>query len=138
MFIIYYPGYIQVLQRGKKAEISKIQPTKGAEKPVKIRNYAIVDVAGSEFGTNLWLHYLTDADALIYMLDGSRDENTIKKQLEHLKRLLEESESAGKPVLIISNKSDLRESSYCDAAKCAELASLPVIGFCIKAIFMIC
>ncbi len=56
----------------------------------------------------LWLHYLSNTDGIIYIIDCNEEE-TIDDALEELKKMVNEKELAKKPFLILCNKIDLEK-----------------------------
>nr|CAB3222951.1 ADP-ribosylation factor-like protein 6 [Phallusia mammillata] len=111
----------------KKERIPDIVPTVGiGEENFSLGSLDLTafDMSGQGRYRNLWEHYYSNCDAIIFVLD-STDKLRISVAKEELMQLLRHKEIQRKrnlPVLFFANKSDLRESF--SAVKCAQLLEL--------------
>jgi hypothetical protein len=80
---------------------------------VKYKNitFQVFDCAGQAMLRNLWRHYLTGAQALVFVVDSS-EERRIKEAKEELVKILEHPDMEGVPLLVLANKQDLEEGEF--------------------------
>mmetsp|Transcript_27656 Transcript_27656/g.27342 ORF Transcript_27656/g.27342 Transcript_27656/m.27342 type:complete len:139 (-) Transcript_27656:7-423(-) len=88
--------------------IHKIPPTVGLNIAKLTHNniqVLIWDLGGKEGIRQIWNHYYSEAQALIFMIDGC-DRNRFQELNEVLKQTLAESQLKGVPLAIVINKHD--------------------------------
>lgn len=120
----YIKGIVEALKSGKKANFETIEPTENAKMPVKIKDFEAVDISGSDMATDIWKHYFPTADCLFYVLDGTQNEEALKKGVKVLMDQLKEESLAKKPIAILVNKQDAE--SYKSSEELAPMLNMNV------------
>lgn len=69
-------------------------------------HFTIWDVCGQEKTRPLWVLYLDNTQAMVYIID-SNDRQRIDESIEELDKIIREPSIKGKPLLIFCNKQDL-------------------------------
>ena len=101
------------LRLGTGLPLSTVQRTIGlnvARLPHPQRNLLIWDLSGDASLRPLWNNYLGSAAAFIYLIDSS-DTARSAEAVRVLQEVLASPETAGKPFLVVLNKSDLSFAS---------------------------
>lgn len=75
--------------------------------------FTIWDLGGQKTIRQLWKHYLTGCEGLLYIVD-SADKDRFAVAQEELAWILHEREMAGVPVVVLANKQDLPAASSPD------------------------
>ena len=87
-------------------------------------NINVWDVGGQDKIRVLWKHYYANSDGIIYVID-SNDCERIDESKEELQKVLTNEELDGLPLLIMSNKQDMKVSvSPHEIAKMIEMSNL--------------
>ena len=102
-------GKTTILYKLKLGEIVTTIPTIGFNvETVEYKNIALTcwDVGGKDKIRPLWRHYYQNTSALIMVVD-SNDRDRIGEARDELRRMLNEKELQGIPLLVFANKQDL-------------------------------
>ncbi|XP_021355283.1 myb-like protein X [Mizuhopecten yessoensis] len=108
----------------------EVAPTVGFNtESLNVNNFdlTIFDIGGGKNVRSIWTHYFHEIYGVIYVVDSS-SKDRIPEIQENLKALLEHPQVAGKPVLLLANKCDLKDAmeavDVCERIHLEELANL--------------
>ncbi len=93
-------------------------PTMGMD--VSVEEFAgvksfVYDLGGHEhFEQAYWKPLVGKADAIIYIINAAKVQSTLKRVKEHLKFIMETINQKEVPIIILSNKQDLKEAKSVD------------------------
>ena len=102
-------GKTTILYKLKLGEVVTTIPTIGFNvETVEYKNvsFTVWDVGGQDRIRQLWKHYYSNSDGIIFVID-SNDGDRIKEAKEELFSMLQEEELSNAHVLVMANKQDL-------------------------------
>ncbi|XP_041835524.1 ADP-ribosylation factor 1-like [Melanotaenia boesemani] len=102
-------GKTTLLYKLKLAEVVTTIPTIGFNvETVEYKNisFTVWDVGGQTIIRQLWKHYYTNTQGLIFVVD-SNDRERIKEAADELHMMMEEDQLRGVALLVFANKQDL-------------------------------
>lgn len=98
-----------MLYKLKLGEVVNTIPTIGFNTEiVEINNtkIALWDIGGASKLISLWKHYITDTEAIIWMVDSSDDSNRLLLSKDTLVDFIDKNNIASLPILILPSKMD--------------------------------
>ena len=115
-------------KQGKELRLTYVQPTVGFNvESVECEgcSFIVWDIGGGCKIRDYWIHYLRDAQGLVWVVDSS-DRARVEEVRAELERLLGEEEMLGMPVLVVANKQDLPRAM--DAAELTQTLGMESFG----------
>ena len=114
-------GKTTILYKLQLGEVVMSVPTIGFNmETVEYRNikFQVWDIGGQGTIRVLWRHYYSNANALIYVVDSSDNEQKrIELAREELHSMLQSEELQGVPLLVLANKQDCGIMSVAEVAE---------------------
>nr|XP_039254849.1 ADP-ribosylation factor 6-like [Styela clava] len=122
-------GKTTVLQKLKLADCTRTLPTIGFNvetvTPCKGLTLTIWDIGGQDKIRQLWKHYYTSTQGIIFVVD-SADKTRFGEAVSELNAILQEDGMRKIPIVVLANKQDLPEAvDKRDLATVLELDKLP-------------
>ncbi|KAH9582265.1 Small GTPase superfamily [Trypanosoma melophagium] len=70
----------------------------------------IFDLGGSANFRGIWVHYFHDCHGIMFVIDSAAEESVVEESLRNLRSVVTHPYVRGKPLLVLANKKDLKES----------------------------
>ncbi|KEG11648.1 ADP-ribosylation factor-like protein [Trypanosoma grayi] len=70
----------------------------------------IFDLGGAANFRGIWVHYFHDCHGLMFVIDSAADEAVVQESLKTLSEVVRNAYIRGKPLLLLANKKDLKNS----------------------------
>ncbi|ORC93127.1 ADP-ribosylation factor-like protein [Trypanosoma theileri] len=70
----------------------------------------IFDLGGSSNFRGIWVHYFHDCHGIMFVIDSAAEESVVEESLKNLRSVVTHPYVKGKPLLVLANKKDLKES----------------------------
>ena len=119
-------GKTTILYKMKLGEVVSSVPTIGFNvESLEFHNarFTVWDVGGQDKIRQLWKHYYTGTQAIIYVVDSS-DKERIEKSRDELQKMLCEEELKDTILLVFANKQDMKVMSVGEIAEKLNLHTL--------------